>query len=229
MKQAVSAAFSDALNDSVPVMFGYVPLGLAFGVLFQSLGYHWMFAPLAGLLVYAGSAQFMAVGLLASGVTLTETFFATLLLNSRHFFYGLSVLNRYPKKGLARWYLIFGLTDETYSLITAKPRGLYSSPRYYLWLTALNQLYWVLGCGFGAGIQSYFSFNSEGFEFALVALFVVLLLQQISIMEERWLLWLALVASLFSVWLFPDQFLTIAILICLACLIIKARLGLVGE
>ena len=229
MKQGVSAEFSDALNDSIPVMFGYIPLGIAFGVLFQSLGYHWIFAPLAGLLVYAGSAQFMAVGLLAAGVTLTETFFATLLLNSRHFFYGLSVLNRYPKKGLARWYLIFGLTDETYSLVAAKPSDQSISPRYYLWLTALNQLYWVLGCGLGAGIQSYFSFNSEGFEFALVALFIVLLIEQISILEERWLLWLALVASLISAWLLPDQFLTMAIVICVVCLIIKARLGLVSE
>ena len=92
-------------------MLGYVPLGMAFGLLFQSLGYHWLFAPLAGLIIYAGSAQFMAVGLLASGVPYAEAFIATLLLNSRHIFYGLSVLDRYPERGLSRWYLIFGLTD----------------------------------------------------------------------------------------------------------------------
>ena len=109
MSQRVLSELSEALQDSAPVMLGYVPLGMAFGLLFQSLGYHWLFAPLAGLVIYAGSAQFMAVGLLASGVPYAEAFVATLLLNSRHIFYGLSVLGQYPERGLSRWYLIFGL------------------------------------------------------------------------------------------------------------------------
>ena len=192
MSQRAPSDLLEALRDSAPVMLGYVPLGMAFGLLFQSLGYHWLFAPLAAFMIYAGSAQFMAVGLLASGVPYAEAFIATLLLNSRHIFYGLSVLDRYPERGLSRWYLIFGLTDETYSLVTAKVPRVATGHTYYLYLTALNQSYWIIGCALGAGLQSFFEFDSRGFEFALVALFVVLLIEQAKIMNQPWLLKIAL-------------------------------------
>ena len=87
--------FHLALKHSLPVMLGYIPLGMAFGVLFQSLGYAWWLAPLSGVMIYAGSAQFLAVGLLASGAGLVEAFLATLAINARHVFYGLTLINRY--------------------------------------------------------------------------------------------------------------------------------------
>lgn len=213
----------EALQDSAPVMLGYAPLGMAFGLLFQSLGYHWLFAPLAGFVIYAGSAQFMAVGLLASGVPYAEAFIATLLLNSRHIFYGLSVLDRYPERGLTRWYLIFGLTDETYSLVTAKAPRAASGHTYYLYLTALNQSYWIIGCALGASLQSFFEFDSRGFEFALVALFVVLLIEQAKIMNDRWLLILALCAVFVAHLLVPEQFLLVAISLCLIALLLRPK------
>lgn len=225
MSQSVASDFLEAFKDSAPVMFGYIPLGMAFGVLFQSLGYHWLFAPLAGVIIYAGSAQFMAVGLLAAGVSYAEAFVATLVLNSRHIFYGLSVMSRYPKSGLTRWYLIFGLTDETYSLITAKAPATSGSTRYFGYLTGLNQSYWVLGCALGASLQSFFAFDSRGFEFALVALFLVLLIEQVRTMSERWLLVVALGASVLAYSLFPNQFLLVAISLCLAVLIARLRSG----
>jgi 4-azaleucine resistance transporter AzlC len=211
--------FTVALRDSSPVLFGYIPLGMAFGVLFQSLGYHWLFAPLAGIVIYAGSAQFMAVGLLAAGVSYTDALISTLLLNSRHVFYGLSVLDRYPKRGFFRWYLIFGLTDETYSLVTAKNSVRRDSDRYYLYLTALNQFYWVVGCALGSSLQSIVQFDSRGFEFALVALFLVLLIEQVRAMNERWLLMIALLSSVVAYGLVPNQFLLVAIGTCLLVLL----------
>ena len=209
-------------------MLGYVPLGMAFGLFFQSLGYHWLFAPLAGLIIYAGSAQFMAVGLLASGVPYAEAFIATLLLNSRHIFYGLSVLDRYPERGLSRWYLIFGLTDETYSLITAKAPRVDSGHTYYLYLTALNQSYWITGCARGAGLQSFFEFHPRGLEYALVALFVVLLIEQAKIMNDRWLLILALCAVFVAHFLVPEQFLLVAISLCLVALLVRPKRDLLN-
>jgi len=225
LSQPIASDFLEALRDSAPVMFGYIPLGMAFGVLFQSLGYHWLFAPLAGVIIYAGSAQFMAVGLLAAGVSHAEAFIATLVLNSRHIFYGLSVMNRYPKRGLTRWYLIFGLTDETYSLITVKPPASSGGARYFAYLTGLNQSYWVIGCALGASLQSFFAFDSRGFEFALVALFLVLLIEQVRTMSERWLLVVALGASVLAYSVFPNQFLLVAIGLCLAVLVVRLRSG----
>jgi 4-azaleucine resistance transporter AzlC len=225
LRQATGSDFSEALRDSAPVMFGYIPLGMAFGVLFQSLGYHWIFAPLAGVVIYAGSAQFMAVGLLAAGVSYAEAFIATLVLNSRHMFYGLSVMGRYPTRGLSRWYLIFGLTDETYSLITARPPQSPGNVRYLVYLTGLNQSYWVIGCALGASLQSFYAFDSRGFEFALVALFLVLLIEHVRTMNQRWLLAVALSTSVLAYLLTPNQFLLVAIGLCLVTLMVFIRTG----
>ncbi|MDC3032912.1 AzlC family ABC transporter permease [Litorivicinus sp.] len=225
MRQVTASDFSEALRDSAPVMFGYIPLGMTFGVLFQSLGHHWVFAPLAGVLIYAGSAQFMAVGLLAAGASYAEAFISTLVLNSRHIFYGLSVMSRYPARGLSRWYLIFGLTDETYSLITARPPQSPGNVRYYVFLTGLNQSYWVIGCALGASLQSLYAFDSRGFEFALVALFLVLLIEQVRTMDECWLLAVALSASVLAYLLIPNQFLLVAIGMCLVTLFVRVRTG----
>ena len=225
MRQVTGSDFSEALRDSAPVMFGYVPLGMAFGVFFQSLGYHWIYAPLAGVLIYAGSAQFMAVGLLAASVSYAEAFIATLVLNSRHIFYGLSVMSRYPASGLSRWYLIFGLTDETYSLITARPPQSPSNVRYFVYLTGMNQSYWVIGCALGASLQSFFAFDSRGFEFGLVALFLVLLIEQVRTMSERWLLAVALSASVLGYLILPNQCLIVAIGLCLVTLVVCVHTG----
>ena len=160
-------------------MLGYIPLGMAFGVLFQSLGYAWWLAPISGVMIYAGSAQFLAVGLLASGAGLVEAFLATLAINARHVFYGLTLINRYSISGWRRWYLIFGLTDETYAVVTHNEVPTEQRQSYYFSVTLLNHLAWITGCALGAGLQSIFSFNSEGFEFSMLALFLVLLIDRL--------------------------------------------------
>lgn len=160
-------------------MFGYVPLGLAFGVLFAQLDYPWYFATLMAVTVYAGAAQFLAVGLLAAGAGLVEIGLATLLLNARHIFYGLSLAPRFPPKGLSRLYLMFGLTDETYALLaSSKPPAAATATRFYLQVTALNQLYWISGCTLGALLGGAVTFDTRGLEFTLTALFVVLVVEQ---------------------------------------------------
>ena len=141
---------AQAFRTTIPVMLGYVPLGIAFGVLFAELGYHWLYAGLMGIVVFAGTAQFLSVGLLANSAGLVEVFAATLLLNIRHVFYGLSLLNRFPKTGWRRWYMIFGLTDETYSLLTSSKVPVGQDPVQFKFLiTLFNQMSWVLGCTIG--------------------------------------------------------------------------------
>ncbi|HEX5515882.1 MAG TPA: AzlC family ABC transporter permease [Gammaproteobacteria bacterium] len=174
-----SHSFSAAFRATWPVLFGYVPLGLAFGVLFVQLGYPWYYATLMAATVYAGAAQFMAVGLLAAGAGLLEIGLATLLLNARHIFYGLSLAPRFPTAGLSRLYLMFGLTDETYALLTSSnPPAPEAAPRFYLQITALNQFYWIAGCTLGALLGAAITLDTRGLEFTLTALFVVLLVEQ---------------------------------------------------
>src|SRR5690554_6208531 len=111
-----SAPDQSAFRLSLPVLFGYIPLGMAFGVLFSELGYHWLYAALMGLVIYAGAGQFLTVGLLANQAGLLEVFVATLLLNVVHMVYGLSLLGVLSRIGLRRWFTMYVLTVENYDL-----------------------------------------------------------------------------------------------------------------
>lgn len=218
------SVWQDAFRDSAPVFFGYIPLGMAFGVLFAGLGYHWLYAPLSGLVIYAGSAQFLSVALLGAGAGLVETFVATLLLNARHVFYGLSVLDRYPRRGWLRWYLIFGLTDETYALVTAKRHDAARQDiPYYAALTFLNHGYWVLGCALGAAVQQLIVFDASGFEFALVALFLVLLIEQLRAFTQPILIGIAAMGSLVLAILLGTDFLLLACALSLVVVVTDYR------
>ena len=168
-----------ALKTSLPILFGFVPLGIAFGLLFQELGYSWYFSSLMGIVIYAGAAQFMAIGLLGAGVGVVEIAISTFFLNSRHMFYGLAFLKSFGNWNLRKLYLIFGLTDETYALLTTinVPEN-FIKDRYYFYITLFAQMYWVLGCTIGALTANVLSFNTDGMEFAATALFVVLLIEQ---------------------------------------------------
>jgi len=207
-------------------MFGYVPLGMAFGILFQDLGYPWYFATLMGLFVFAGAAQFMAIGLLTAQAGLLEVAVSTLALNSRHIFFGLSVLGRYRARGLKKAYLIFGLTDETYSLITStEPRGQQNEQDYYLIITALNQTYWLVGCTLGAVTGSLADLNTAGMDFALTALFLVLLIEQWKKIRELFPFAIAMFSGMFGIVLFREQMLLIAIATAIVVLILQWRMS----
>lgn len=141
-----------AFKLTLPILFGYIPLGMAFGVLFTTqLDYPWWIAPLMGLVIYAGAGQILAVSLLAANAGLLEVAIAMFVLNARHLFYGLSLLGQFRDAGWRKVYLIFGLTDETYSLLTSRPRSSNRQleQRVDFRITALNQSYWIAGCTMG--------------------------------------------------------------------------------
>lgn len=175
MKQIVKQVFP----QTIPVMAGYLSLGIAFGLLLQSIGYGPIWALLMSLFIYAGSAQFLAVELLAAGATLPQVALLTFLLNFRHLFYGLSMIEKYRGCGIRKLYLIFGLTDETYALLTGykTPAGL-TDQNYYLAVTVMNHIYWVAGSVVGAVAGSVIPFDTTGIDFAMTALFAVLVVEQ---------------------------------------------------
>ena len=154
-------------------------MGIAFGLLLQSIGYGPIWALLMSLFIYAGSAQFLAVELLAAGATLTHIALLTFLLNFRHLFYGLSMIEKYRGTGIGKIYLIFGLTDETYALLTGykTPEGL-SDKSYFFAVTLMNHLYWILGSVIGSVAGSIIPFDLTGIDFAMTALFAVLVVEQ---------------------------------------------------
>lgn len=164
---------------SLPVMAGYLVLGMGFGILLQDKGYGWWWALLMSTAVYAGSMQYVAVDLLSSGATLIAAALMTVMVNIRHLFYGITMLERYADTGKKKPYLIFALTDETFSLVCSPdlPDGI-DPKRYYLYLSVMNQLYWITGSVLGAVLGASFSFNSAGVDFAMTALFVVIFVEQ---------------------------------------------------
>ena len=216
-----------AFRLTLPILFGYLPLGMAFGVLFATqLDYPWWIAPLMGVLVYAGAGQILAVSLLAAHAGLLEVFVAMFVLNARHLFYGLSLLGQFRGAGWRKLYLIFGLTDETYSLLTSRQRTQSRDQELNtdFRITALNQVYWVTGCAAGGLLGHSVEFDSTGIEFALIALFIVLTIEQYKALGKTFPLWLgALAAGLAMVALPPAHQLIGAIIIVTLALLLQYR------
>lgn len=192
---------------------GYVPLGAVFGFLFVQAGGSGWLAMASSLLVYAGAAQFMMVPMLAAGLPVSAIALATLVLNLRHVFYGLSLLNTLPACRWQRWYCIFALTDETYSVLTALPAQERAS-RMAL-ISALNQGWWVLGTALGAVLGTQAQIGLAGLDFVLAALFAVLAVEQWRARRDVVPIWIAIAAYAAGSVLMPSQALAIAIALCL--------------
>ena len=175
-KQAIKAAFPLTL----PVMAGYLVLGIGFGILLEDKGYSFLWAGLMSLTIYAGSMQYVAVDLLSGGASLISALLMTLVVNARHLFYGLSMLEPYRKvKGGKKAYLIHGLTDETYSLVcSAQPPECVERTELCFWITLLDQGYWLLGSIAGGLLGQIIPFDTTGIDFAMTALFVVIVTEQ---------------------------------------------------
>jgi 4-azaleucine resistance transporter AzlC len=203
---------------SIPVAMGYVPLGMVFGFLLAQAGAAWWLAPFASLFVFAGAAQFMAVPMLAAGVPVGAIALATFIVNLRHIFYGLSLLDRLPKNRWARAYLVWALTDENYSVITTLPQD--APAAQFVRVAALNHGWWILGSAIGAIAGSQMSLALTGIDFALAALFAVLTIEQWRAAKRLTPILVAVVAYALSwgltAWLdAPSQTLVVAIALSL--------------
>lgn len=175
MKKTVGIAF----QKSLPVMAGYLVLGIGFGMLLKDAGYGLFWSFLMGFSIYAGSMQYVAVSLLTAGASLITVALTTLMVNARHLFYGVSMLENYRGAGKKKPYLIFALTDETYSLLCGGEAPVGADRRWYpLLVSAFNHLYWVAGCVLGSLLGSLIPFDMAGIEFSMTALFVTVFVEQ---------------------------------------------------
>lgn len=175
-----------AFPATIPVMTGYLCLGIAYGVLMRTAGYGLGWAVLLSVVCYAGSMEFVTVTLLTSVFDPVQALLMSIMVNARHSFYGLSILEKYRGTGWARPFLIFGLTDETFSLVsTLEPPVNVERRDFYFWITFLDYLYWLTGSAIGNLLGGVLPFDSTGMDFALTALFVVLFLEQWKKRENR--------------------------------------------
>ena len=169
-----------AMRDTVPVLSGYIVLGMGFGILMQTKGYGVLWTLAMSVFIYAGSMQYLAVDLLCGGASLISAAITTLMVNARHLFYGISMVDRYKGTGKKKPYLIFALTDETYSLVCSGNEDMSDGERhrYYFLVSLFDQIYWVVGSVIGSLLGQIIPFSTEGIDFALTALFVTVFVEQ---------------------------------------------------
>ena len=216
-----------AFLDTVPVMTGYVFLGFGFGILMQQNGFGVLWAGAMSLFIYAGSMQYVAVSLLTSGASLLTAAMTAFVVNARHLFYGISMIDAYKGMGRKKPYLIFGLTDETYSLVSQQqiPEGV--SPGGYCFLVTLfDHIYWVAGTVLGSLTGALLPINYEGVDFALTALFVTIFVEQWLSTKNHGPAIVGVAATVICLVLFgADVFLIPSMVIIAACLTMMRKTG----
>ena len=176
---------------TIPILTGYLVLGAAYGILMDSKGYSVFIVLLSSTFIYAGSMQFLSVSLLASGFHPFYAVFMTLMVNARYLFYGISLLSKFKGTGRLKYYLIYGITDETFSLLcstnelndnsptVATYNGKVDRNSFMLYVTLLNHIYWIVGSLIGYILNSILDFNTMGLDFVLTALFVVIFIDKV--------------------------------------------------
>ncbi len=203
--QAMRAAFP----HTIPILTGFLVLGIAYGVLLASKGYSALWALLTSTFIYAGSMQFVSIGMLAMGFHPVSACLMTLMVNARHLFYGIAMLEPLRGTGKLKPYLVFALSDETFSLLCSvqPPEGI--SRKWFLFFIALfDQVYWIVGSVLGGLLGSFITFNTAGLDFVLTALFVVIFLNQWRATKNHIPVLIGIGAAVVCLLIFgPDRFL----------------------
>ncbi|MBQ9091019.1 MAG: AzlC family ABC transporter permease [Anaerotignum sp.] len=216
-----------AVKHSFPIFISFIPVGLAYGVLMQSSGYNFVWTGACSLFVMAGSLQYLMVSFFAGGVSLATVAIMSLLLNSRHIFYGLSFIEKFRSFGPWKYFLIYALTDENYSLHCSHDFDDDIDEKWAYVLTAVMPLlYWIGLTVAGALIGSLIPFDTTGIDFALTSLFIVILIEQMKGADNRLPAILAFVSSIICLILFgPSHFILPSLLITVALLtILRSRI-----
>lgn len=214
-----------ALAATVPVLMGYSTMGAAFGILLVSVGFSPWWALLMSLTLLSGSLQFAAVGMLAQKMGLWETAMLSLFINIRYCLYGLSLIAPFRECGWKRFYMIFCLTDETYALEVAddRPPGVERNA-YMFRMGLLDHLYWIFGCVAGALAGRFLWFDTTGIDFAMTALFLVILTDQIRVRSNRIPALIGFAATFAAMRVFgPETMLPPAMALMIAALLVLRR------
>lgn len=211
-----------AFRKSFPIFFTYVFLGIAFGVMMSDAGYSALVCLASALFIYAGSMQIVMVSLLTAGAPLWTTAIMTLFINGRHIFYGVGFIDKYRKSGWRFPYLVFSLTDETYSILCSieYDEGLDENRCNFL-ISLFNQSYWVLGCFVGGCIGNYLPIDLTGIDFSATAFFLIVVVDQLRKFKSKIPFAIGLISALvFYFILGADYFLIPALSVSLVTLVI---------
>lgn len=178
-RNEIKKAFCAAFPHTIPILAGFLFLGIAYGIYMNVSGFSPVYPIIMSLTIFAGSVEFVAVNLLLGAFNPLGALIMTLMINARHLFYGISMLDKYNGTGIKKYYLIFGMCDESFSInCTANIPKDVDKGWFMLFVTLLNHTYWVFGAAIGGVFGSLVKFNTNGLEFVMTALFVVIFLEQ---------------------------------------------------
>lgn len=216
----MNPTFKQALKNTSPVFVGYLFLGIGYGVLMNKAGNSFWLTQSLSLFVFAGALQYAAVGILVNGFAPLAIIVLSLMVNLRHLFYGFSLIDRYKNLGLKKFFMIFGLTDETFSInVGATLDDSIDVPSFYFYVTLLNYLYWNVATAIGYGLANWVPDTLQGLDFILTALFYVLFLNQWDKKEARDSLTLGLSATVIALMIVGlNNFLWVAMILIIAFL-----------
>ncbi len=217
-KQAVSEALAYSFKLTVPVMTGYLFLSLSFGILMMANNFPAWVPIIMSLFIYAGSMQFAAVSLLLAPFAPLEAFMLAVMINARHLFYGITLLEKYSHLKKGRLYTIFGLTDETFSVVVSINPPSHISRQYtYFFVTLLGHFYWAAGTVLGVIIGKQLTMDTSGIDFVLTALFFIIFLEQWIKTDNHSPALIGLISSIICLIIFgPNNFMIPAMILILA-------------
>ena len=221
-----------AFVATIPVLTGYIFLGMGFGLMLYEKGFGAIWAFFMSLTIFAGSLEYVAVDLLAVGASVLTTALTSLALNARHIFYGISMVDKY-KKVKRKPFLMFALTDETYSLVCndAALSKIENKDNYYFLVSLFDYSYWVTGSVLGALVGAILPFSTEGIDFVLTALFLTVFVEQWMSTKDHTAALVGVLASVVALLICgPDNFLILAmIFIAIALTVLRKKRGITNE
>jgi len=219
--KALRAAFPHTL----PILAGFLFLGMAYGILMKVNGFPFWYPMLMSIVIFGGSLEFVAVSMLMSSFAPLQTLLVALMIQVRHLFYGVSMLEKYKGMGIKKLYMIFGLCDETFSINCAiEPPAGVDRGLFMFFVTLLDHSYWITGATLGGILGSLLTFNTEGLDFAMTAMLAVIFLEQLLKEKRHITAVIGVAASLCSLWIFgADSFLLPTMLVILVMLTVLRR------
>lgn len=219
-KKALKAAFP----NTIPIFAGFWFLGMAYGIYMNVSGFSFWYPMLMALTIFGGSLEFVAVTMLLGAFAPLQTLIMTLMIQARHLFYGIAMLDKFKGMGWKRFYLIFGMCDETFSInYTAKIPEDVDRGWFMFFVTLLNHLYWVTGSTIGGLLGSLITFDTEGLDFVMTAMFVVIFLDQWLKEKKHYTALIGVLASAVCLLCFGADSFMIPTMACILCLLTVFR------
>lgn len=214
----IKKAFLCAFPKTIPIMMGFLFLGMSYGIYMRVSGFSFVYPLCMSLVIFGGSLEFVAVSMLLGTFAPLQTFLMALMIQARHLFYGIALLEKYKGTGMKKPYLIFGMCDESFSIncSTEVPENV-DKGWFYFFVTILNQSYWVLGATAGGVLGSFISFDTEGLDFVMTAMFVVIFLEQWLKEKKHYTALIGVLASAGCLLFFGADSFLIPTMVCILC------------